>query len=106
MDQDFHDIEFQITVRGLFEQVGASSKSANQLWLDALGGAAISFKSDTDDSTTYAVVPDFQHSPMFVETGRGTYKETVELRFFSGSVYQEDDTAATGVAGMRPHFGA
>lgn len=106
MDSDFQDIEFQIVVRGVFEQVGASGKSANQIWLDALGGAAIAFSSDTDDGTSYNVVADYSHSPVFVDTGRGTYREAVELRFFSSSVYQEDHSTSTAIAGLRPHFGA
>ena len=104
MDSEFHDIEFQISVSGIWEQDGASSKSANALWLDALGGAEMTFKSDTDVSTSYTVVADLDHSPSFVQAVKGTYLEAVELRFISKSVYQEDASAATGVAGMRPHY--
>jgi len=104
IDEDLHDIEFLITIKGLWEQVGASTKSANALWLDLLGGADATFKSDTADSTSYIVKADFNHSPSFVETTKGTYKEAVELRLISKSVYQETDSVATGIAGMRPHY--
>ena len=105
MDQDFHDIEFVISIIGMFEQVGASTKSANALWLDSLGGAEPAFKSDTDDSTSYTVMPDLSHSPEFVSTMAGTYKETVILKFIGKSVYQEDAATSTGIADMRPHYG-
>lgn len=106
MDQDMNDIEYKISVSGMWEQVGASTKSVNDLWLDLLGGAEVTLLSDTDESTSYIVVPDFGHSPAFVETASGTYKESVELRLISKSVYQEDDAVSTGIADMRPHFGA
>ena len=106
LDQDFNDIEYRISVSGIWEQVGASTKNVNDLWLDLLGGAEVTFKSDTDDSTSYIVMPDFGHSPAFVDVAKGTYKEAVELRLISKSVYQEDDSTSTGIADMRPHFGA
>lgn len=105
LDQDIHDIEFMISVKGIWEQDGASDKSANALWLDLLGGAEATFVSDTDVATSYLVKPDISHSPRFVSVSRGTYAEMIELRFISKSVYQEDDSVATGIAGMRPHFG-
>ena len=105
MDQDFHDIEFLISIKGIWEQDGASTKNVNDLWLDLIGGADVAFKSDTDDTTSYTVVPDIRHSPKFVEVARGTHKETVELKLISKSVYQEDASVVTGVADMRPHFG-
>lgn len=104
LDSEFHDVEFQISVIGVWEQDGASTKSANALWLDALGGAEITFKSDTEDSTSYIVEPDYSHNPSFVQTAKGVYMEAVELRFVSKSVYQETDSTSTGVAGMRPHY--
>lgn len=104
MDTNVHDIEYQIRVTGIFEQDGASTKSANQLWLDALGGAEIAFKSDTDDSTSYIVTPVLSHSPAFVEAANGVYREAVELRFVSKSVYQETDSVSTGLAALRPHY--
>lgn len=106
MDTDVRDIELRISISGMWEQVGASTKPANDLWLDALGGAEITFKSDTADSTSFIVVPDITHSPEFVITKRGTYLESVELKFISKSVYQEDDSVITGLADMRPHYGA
>lgn len=105
LDQDFQDIEYQISVKGIWEQVGASTKPVNDLWLDLLGGAEVTFKSDTSDSTSYIVMPDLGYRPRFVEVAKGTHKESVELRMISKSVYQEDDSTSTGIADMRPHYG-
>ena len=105
MDTDIHDIELRISVKGIFEQVGASDKSANELWLDLMGNASVTFNSDTDSSTTYTVIPDISHSPKFVDTTKGTYKESVELKLISLSTYQETDATISGVAGFRPHIG-
>ena len=106
MDQDFQDLEFVIELKGIFEQVGASNKSANQLWLDLIGGAEVTFKSDTDDSTSYIVVPDLKRSFKVKKVSKGTHKESVQIPLISKSVYQEDDSVSTGVADMRPHYGA
>ena len=104
MDSEFHDVEYRISISGVWEQVGASSKSANALWLDALGGAEITFKSNTDDSTSYIIVPDLSHAARFSGVTRGVQLETADLRFISKSVYQEDDSISTGIAALRPHY--
>ena len=86
------------------EQVGASTKSANALWLDAIGGAEITFKSDVDDSTSYIIVPDLSHVARFSSVVRGVQLEAADLRFISKSVYQEDASTSTGIAALRPHY--
>ena len=109
MDTDFQDIAFLTSlITGVWEQVGASSKSANALWLDALGGAEITFNPDAIQTTTtsYIVVPDISHSArFFTDAIKGVYLETVELRFISKSRrIKPTDSVATGLAALRPHY--
>ena len=103
MDTDIQDIEFYFSIVGVWEQVSASDKSANALWLDSKT-YDITLNPDTSQSTTLVVVPDLSHSPVFSDTTRGVYLETVELRFISKSVYQPTDSVATGLAALRGHY--
>lgn len=106
IDQDIRDIEILVTVKQVWEQSGASDKSPGALWLDLAAGTNIVFKPDTSGSCEFVVVPDLSHTPTFVATIRGTYLETIELRFISKSVYQPADAVMTNLVALMPFFGA
>ncbi len=106
MDQDIRDIEILVTVKQVWEQSGASDKAPGALWLDLLAKTNIIFKPDTSESCEFVIVPDLSHTPTFVATIKGTYLETIELRFISKSVYQPADAVMTNLVAMMPFFGA
>lgn len=106
MDQDIRDIAFRVTVKQVWEQVGASDKQPQQVWLDLLAETNIVFKPDVSQDGSFVIVPDLSHTATFMATTLGTYLERVELRFISKSTYQPTDTVATDLAALMPFFGA
>lgn len=103
MDNNFHDLEYAIQIKGIMEQVPGNTKSANALWHDLLAGADAVFESEAGSGVSYSVVPVYGRRRV-VQTIKGTYKESVVFRLVSTAVYQPADSVPTGVAGLMPHL--